>query len=147
MRAQDGEGHMPQLTLEQHRIRAYLTIEELANKAGVSAKTVQRIQRGNRPKLTTIRKIASVLNVHPDEVVEFSTLNGDDRTGQDTSDFYKQHTVEMLAKEQGVKPITDFNSLLGDFWPEDESIEDFIKTIRQWRDEGNGDDLPTGSAP
>lgn len=124
---------MPQLTLEQHRIRAYLTIEELANKAGVSAKTVQRIQKGNRPKLATIRKIASVLNVHPDEVVEFSILNGDERTGQDTSEFYKQHTIEMLAKEQGVKPIMDPNVLLGDFWPEDESIEEFIATLREWR--------------
>jgi transcriptional regulator with XRE-family HTH domain len=130
---------MPQLTLEQHRTRAYLTIQELASKAGVSAKTVQRIQKGNRPKLATIRKIASVLNVHPDDVVEFSILNGDDRTGQDTSEFYKEHTVEMLAKEQGVKPITDFNTLLGDFWPEDESIEEFIATLRQWRSaEPNG---------
>lgn len=138
---------MPQLTLEQHRIRAYLAIQELANKAGISAKTVQRIQKGNRPKLATIRKIASVLNVHPDEVVEFSTSNSDSQTGQDTSEFYKRHTVEMLVEEQGVKPIMDPNVLRGDFWPEDESIEDFIKTIRQWRDEGNSVESLTGSAP
>jgi transcriptional regulator with XRE-family HTH domain len=124
---------MPQLTLEQHRIRAYLTIQELASKAGVSPKTVQRIQKGSRPKLATIRKIASVLNVMPDEVVEFSTSNGDARTGQDTSEFYKRHTIETLVKEQGVKPITDPNVLLGDFWPEDESIEEFIATLREWR--------------
>lgn len=67
--------------------------------------------------------------------------------GKTPPKFYKRHTIEMLAEEQGVKPITDFNTLLGDFWPEDESIEDFIKTIRQWRDEGNGDEVPTGSAP
>lgn len=78
---------MPQLTLKQHRIRAYLTIQELASKAGVSAKTVQRIQRGSQPKLATIRKIVNVLNVQPDEVVEFSMLNGDARTGQDTSEI------------------------------------------------------------
>lgn len=41
--------------------------------------------------------------------------------------------VERLAAEQGVKPITDFESLLGDFWPEDEDIDEFIATVKAWR--------------
>lgn len=42
-----------------------------------------------------------------------------------------------LAEEQGVKPL-DFDALRkkADFWPEDESIDEFIATIRKWRDEG-----------
>jgi hypothetical protein len=42
-----------------------------------------------------------------------------------------------LAEEQGVKPL-DFDELRkkADFWPEDESIDEFIATIRKWRDEG-----------
>ncbi|HXG63663.1 MAG TPA: hypothetical protein VNO70_01060 [Blastocatellia bacterium] len=43
-----------------------------------------------------------------------------------------------MAEEQGVKPL-DFDALRAkaDFWPEDESIDDFIATIRRWRDEGD----------
>jgi len=31
-----------------------------------------------------------------------------------------------LAEEQGVRPASDFESLLGDFWPEDENVDEFI---------------------
>lgn len=43
--------------------------------------------------------------------------------------------LETLARIQGVKPITDIDSLRGDFWPEDEDIDDFIETLYRWRDE------------
>jgi hypothetical protein len=44
---------------------------------------------------------------------------------------------QKLAEEQGVKPL-DFDALRAKagFWPEDESIDDFIAKIRKWRDEG-----------
>ena len=35
--------------------------------------------------------------------------------------------------EQGTGPITDVASLCGDFWPEDEPIEEFLETLREWR--------------
>ena len=43
-----------------------------------------------------------------------------------------------LAEEQGVKPL-DLDALLqkADFWPEDESVDEFIATIDQWRSEGH----------
>lgn len=41
-----------------------------------------------------------------------------------------------LASEQVAHPITDFDRLLGDFWPEDESADEFIAAVRQWRREG-----------
>jgi hypothetical protein len=40
-----------------------------------------------------------------------------------------------LAAEQGVEPVTDIKSLRGDFWPEDESADDFLATLRAWREE------------
>jgi hypothetical protein len=46
--------------------------------------------------------------------------------------------IETLAAQQGVKPITNIADLYGDFWPEDESVDDFIATVRRWRDEGYG---------
>ena len=41
--------------------------------------------------------------------------------------------LERLAAEQGVRPVTDFESLRADFWPEDESVDDFVRTVRERR--------------
>jgi hypothetical protein len=49
--------------------------------------------------------------------------------------FASRHDPETLAQEQGVSLMTDFDELLGDFWPEDESAEDFIAAMREWRRE------------
>lgn len=55
---------------------------------------------------------------------------------QVTDDFYSAPDVETLARHQGVGPL-DFEHArrLGRFWPEDESIDGFIATVRRWRDE------------
>ncbi len=41
--------------------------------------------------------------------------------------------LEELAENQGVRPVTDFTKLLGDFWPEDETADAFIAQVREWR--------------
>jgi hypothetical protein len=45
-------------------------------------------------------------------------------------------TIEQIAAEQGVGPF-DFKAAQAKatFWPEDESIDDFIATLRAWRSE------------
>ena len=50
-----------------------------------------------------------------------------------TSDFWQTKTVEELAVEQGVKPIENPDELLGDFWPEEERVEDFLAALHEWR--------------
>ena len=47
------------------------------------------------------------------------------------------------AEDQGIKPL-DFDALMAkaNFWPEDESIDDFIATIREWRSESRDRELP-----
>jgi len=35
--------------------------------------------------------------------------------------------------QQGTTSITDVSVLHGDFWPEEESVEEFVATIREWR--------------
>ncbi|HJQ71228.1 MAG TPA: hypothetical protein VKA70_19785 [Blastocatellia bacterium] len=57
-------------------------------------------------------------------------------TDRSIDDLYSVTDLETLAKRQGVGPLS-FDSLRAkaSFWPEDESIDDFIATIRQWRDE------------
>jgi hypothetical protein len=43
--------------------------------------------------------------------------------------------VAALAAEQGVRPIEDIEELGGDFWPEDESTEELLATLRAWRED------------
>jgi hypothetical protein len=45
--------------------------------------------------------------------------------------------LDALAEAQGVEPIGDIDELVADFWPEDESEEDFMAAVRRWRDEGS----------
>jgi hypothetical protein len=42
-------------------------------------------------------------------------------------------SIEQLMAEQGTGPITDVSVLHGDFWPEEESIEEFLTTLHAWR--------------
>ena len=42
-------------------------------------------------------------------------------------------SVEQLMAEQGTGAITDVSVLHGDFWPEEESIEDLLGTLHEWR--------------
>lgn len=41
-----------------------------------------------------------------------------------------------LARQQGVKPIKSIKDLKGDFWPEDESADEFLEWLRSVRREG-----------
>jgi hypothetical protein len=43
--------------------------------------------------------------------------------------------VYALAAEQGVSPVAEIADLGGDFWPAEESADDFTATIRAWRNE------------
>ena len=42
-------------------------------------------------------------------------------------------SLSEIAREQGVEPIRDLSSLRADFWPEDESVDEFIAEIRELR--------------
>jgi len=47
---------------------------------------------------------------------------------------YEGHpTVEELMAEQGIVFPRDAQELLGDFWPEDEAVEDFLNAMHEWR--------------
>ena len=40
------------------------------------------------------------------------------------------------AREQGAPLSANVDDLAGKFWPEDETCDEFIATVRQWRREG-----------
>jgi hypothetical protein len=43
--------------------------------------------------------------------------------------------LDALAAAQGVRPIENIDDLVADFWPEDESVEDFIAAAMEGRHE------------
>ena len=48
--------------------------------------------------------------------------------------FWQGPDIQALAERQGVQPIADFDNLLGG-WPEDESADDFLAALSDWRQE------------
>jgi hypothetical protein len=40
--------------------------------------------------------------------------------------FWNGPSIAELAKAQGVQPIQSLDELWGDFWPDDESVDEFI---------------------
>jgi hypothetical protein len=42
-------------------------------------------------------------------------------------------TLDELIAEQAVVFPRDPRDLLGDFWPQEESIDDFLSEMREWR--------------
>ena len=54
------------------RIKQGLSQEELADKTGLSLRTIQRIENGESvPRSDTLKRIAIALKVSPDEVIEW----------------------------------------------------------------------------
>jgi hypothetical protein len=48
-------------------------------------------------------------------------------------------SIEELVAKQGTRFRTDPADLLGDFWPEEESIEDFLRALHEWRGHDKSD--------
>lgn len=44
--------------------------------------------------------------------------------------------LDALARSQGAPLAVHAEDLIGDFWPEDESCDEFIASTRRWRREG-----------
>ena len=47
--------------------------------------------------------------------------------------FDANPTLDEIIAQQGKGPIMDIQILHGDFWPEDEPIEDFLTALHEWR--------------
>ena len=57
----------------------------------------------------------------------------DDRQPAATYSSGGHPSIEQLMAEQGTYPITDATMLHGDFWPAEETIEDFLAALHEWR--------------
>ena len=58
----------------------------------------------------------------------------EDETSANSAEAARAALLEV-ARQQGIRPVTDLTQLRGDFWPDSESIDDLIHTVRSWRDE------------
>jgi hypothetical protein len=54
-----------------------------------------------------------------------------------SADFWQGSTMEALIEQQGVRPVIDFDALLGG-WPESETVDEFIAAVHQWRQQNPG---------
>ncbi len=57
--------------------------------------------------------------------------------------FGATRSIEELASEQGVSPVKSVEELRAHFWPDEESVDDFVDRLREWRRE----DEPRTKAP
>ncbi len=72
------------------------------------------------------------------EDIEIVDGNGDleSRYERDYTFFDAETNLESLAESQQVEEVKEFSQLIGDFWPEDENLDQFIEKVREWRHEG-----------
>ena len=47
--------------------------------------------------------------------------------------FEADPSLDELVTQQGKGSISDLSLLSGDFWPEEESIDDFLAALHEWR--------------
>jgi len=83
--------------------------------------TVPRLLRLLPPR-ERLRVVAEVLPELEDELPATAV----------SADFWQGSEIGVLAEGQGVEPVRDLAVLLGG-WPEDESVDDFLVTLRHWR--------------
>ena len=72
--------------LREERLRRFLSIRDLAARAGVSPHTIVEVEAGRRvPYFVTARKIAEALGVNPSEIDEFVVRTEEGFEGKDAA--------------------------------------------------------------
>jgi hypothetical protein len=56
-----------------------------------------------------------------------------DKSKDPRYNFDADPSLDEIIAQQGKSPITDLSELHGDFWPEEESIEDFLAALHEGR--------------
>lgn len=67
--------------LREVRERLLVTQADLAERTGIAEATISRLENGmQRPRISTVRKIATALDVAPEELIVW----GEDASGEET---------------------------------------------------------------
>lgn len=119
---------MAQLPTRRVRARVTMTLGGTpSNAAGEDVRIA--LSRGTHAEGT--RDDATLVAVEDVEILDEQAPARPGWPGR--TSFYDSHDLAVLVEEQDVTPAKDFESLLGDIWPEDETADDFIAAVRARR--------------
>lgn len=93
------------------------------------------------PKLENV--IAAVKTLSPIERIQLLQILTEEATisKEETplralgGKFWQGDTIEEITARQSPKTFSAQNNLAADFWPEEESVEDFLQFLKQQRQE------------
>lgn len=86
--------------LRNERIKRDMTLEQLAGKLGVTAKTVQRYECGERKiKLSTLMQITDVYGLNSNELVSRAQAKVGISTSETGNSYYLDDEVGEIAQE------------------------------------------------
>ncbi len=72
-----------QMKLRAVRERMFVTQAELAQRTGIAEATLSRLENGvQRPRISTVRKIADALGVAPEDLVDWGASEEPATTGK-----------------------------------------------------------------
>ena len=87
----------------------------------VSTETVLRLLRQLPPR----ERLQVMAQVLPELEHDLPAVGAD-------IDFWQDADMAELIERQSVGPVDDFDALLGG-WPADESVDDFLSAVHEWR--------------
>lgn len=74
------------MKLREARLKRFMSIRALAEKAGVSTRTIQQAESGRQvPYFVTARKIAEALGMEPSDIDEFAARTDEGFEGKDAA--------------------------------------------------------------
>jgi hypothetical protein len=94
--------------------------------AAPTAETVLRLLRQLPPR-ERLRVVARVLPELENELPPIP----------ESADFWGVASMATLIEQQDVRPVVDFDALVGG-WPENETVDEFVAAVHQWRQQNPG---------
>jgi transcriptional regulator with XRE-family HTH domain len=101
--------------IERERLRREWTAEEAANRAGVSAKTWQRLEDGKVARSNTYAKIDRVFNLDPGTIMQYFYEGGD------VSSIFDLPIINPDLTFKSIQPLHDY-----DFTPRPPTLADRV---------------------
>ena len=87
--------------------------------------------------MTTLERLLELVEAIPPTEREAAAralerlANGSAVTGAEF--FASRNRGRAPVLNEDAEVVEDIDVLRGDFWPDDESVDDFVKTLRSWR--------------
>ena len=99
--------------------------DDLLERAGVALGTQSAQDTVDASLQETVRREASRRAATPPTTVTERSSRLPDRTD-----------LSALLAPPHVMPVQSLEQLRGDFWPDEEDVDEFISAVQQWRQEG-----------